>query len=73
MCKKIFSFSETAAKVVDYGDIGDSEQAVSSASDLRTKNLPVLGDLDSRYAGKRTSRKDLEDTDQVFSDGEAHP
>ena len=62
--------SETAAKVIDYGDVVDINQAVTGTSDLRKKNLPALGDLDNKYAGKRTSRKDLEDIDLGLPDGE---
>ena len=63
----IQSVSETTAKLVDFNE--DFETSDVTPSQLRKKTVTILGDLDKKYAGKRTSRKDLVDDDHAFSEG----
>lgn len=59
---EIDSDDETAAKTVDYDieDDGDDFQAISQLSDIRKKNVKLLHDVDAKYRGKVSSRKDFE-------------
>ncbi|KAJ8299663.1 hypothetical protein KUTeg_023723 [Tegillarca granosa] len=61
----------TSAKVeknVGYHD--DYEVTASEPSKLRQKAVVSLGDIDKKYAGKKTSRKKLDDDNGEFSDDE---
>ena len=57
-------FAETRARLDHYNDEYDNTQELRketrSKSTLRQKNAGLLADSDSRYAGIRVSRKDLE-------------
>lgn len=60
---EIDSEDETAAKVADYdldGEFDDNIDPVSALSDIRKKNVKLLHDVDPKYRGKLTSRKDFE-------------
>ncbi|XP_053384317.1 LOW QUALITY PROTEIN: protein AATF-like [Mercenaria mercenaria] len=77
------SDDETSAKVVDQGI--DEYEEITQPSKLRQKTAIILADSDRRYAGKKTSRKNLssdvtddsgeesgnsdDDDDEVGSDG----
>lgn len=64
---------ETAAKVHDYSadEDDDVQEFNQQLSDIRKKNVPLLADVDHKYKGAVSSRKDLdfEDNDSD-SDGE---
>lgn len=61
---------ETVAKVVDQEDEYNDEIEVST-SKFRTQNIDLLEDVDKRYVGKKSSRKDLVDSeDEVESEGD---
>lgn len=81
---EIDSEDETAARAIDY-DIDeefDTAEPVSKLSDIRKKNVKLLQDVDAKYRGKVSSRKDLEmdsienddddedDDDSIGIDGE---
>ncbi|XP_052801030.1 protein AATF-like [Mya arenaria] len=50
---------ETAAKLAEHGE--EDVVDVSHASALRKRNALLLSDTDKRYAGQRTSRKNIDD------------
>ncbi|EFA06829.2 protein AATF [Tribolium castaneum] len=52
----------TVAKVVE-DDVEENEQEDEILSKFRQKNIDLLADLDEKYAGKKTSRKNLRDSD----------
>lgn len=57
------SEDETAAKVTDYdldAEFDDNIDPVSALSDIRKKNVKLLHDVDPKYRGKLSSRKELE-------------
>lgn len=59
---EIDSEDETAARAIDYeldDELGDTEP-VSTLSDIRRKNVKLLHDVDVKYRGKLSSRKDFE-------------
>lgn len=59
---EVDSEDETAARAIDY-DIDeefDTIEPVSKLSDIRKKNVKLLQDVDAKYRGKVSSRKDLE-------------
>lgn len=64
---------ETAAKTIEY-DVDESNediQAVSQLSDIRKKNIKLLHDVDAKYRGKVSSRKDFDsDSDKIGNDSE---
>lgn len=64
---EIDSDDETAARAIDYeidDDINGNEP-VSQLSDIRRKNVKLLHDVDAKYEGRVSSRKELEmDTDE---------
>ncbi|XP_044264713.1 protein AATF-like isoform X2 [Tribolium madens] len=51
----------TIAKVVE--DVEENEEEEEILSKFRRKNIDLLADLDEKYAGKKTSRKHLRDSD----------
>lgn len=60
---EIDSEDETAAKVIDYdldAEFDDNIDPVSVLSDIRKKNVKLLHDVDPKYRGKLSSRKDFE-------------
>lgn len=60
---EIDSEDETAAKVTDYdldAEFDDNNDPVSVLSDIRKKNVKLLHDVDPKYRGKLSSRKDFE-------------
>lgn len=62
---EIDSDDQTLAKTIDYfmeDEIADLTENVA-LSDIRKKNVKLLHDIDAKYRGKITSRKDFEDSD----------
>lgn len=59
---EIDSEDETAARAIDYGidEDFDGNEPVSLLSDIRRKNVKLLHDVDAKYQGKVSSRKELE-------------
>lgn len=59
---EIDSEDETAARAIDYGidENFDGNEPVSQLSDIRRKNVKLLHDVDAKYQGKVSSRKELE-------------
>lgn len=51
----------TVAKIVE--DVSENEQEEEILSIFRRENLDLLADLDEKYAGKKTSRKKIKDSD----------
>lgn len=70
---EIDSEDETAARAIDYeldNDLDDTTP-VSTLSEIRRKNVKLLHDVDEKYRGKVSSRKELElDSNESESDGE---
>lgn len=65
---------ETAAKTHEYDvdEDNDDIQANSQLSDIRKKNVKLLQDVDAKYRGKVSSRKDFEsDSEELENDSEA--
>lgn len=63
MDPEIDSEDETAAKVTDYdldAEFDDNIDPVLVLSDIRKKNVKLLHDVDQKYRGKLSSRKDFE-------------
>lgn len=59
---EIDSEDETAARAIDYeldDELGDTEP-ISTLSDIRRKNVKLLHDVDVKYRGKVSSRKEME-------------
>lgn len=59
---EIDSEDETAARAIDY-DIDedlDGNETISRLSDIRKKNVKLLHDVDVKYRGKVSSRKELD-------------
>lgn len=63
---------ETAAKTHEYDVDEDSDdiQAISQLSDIRKKNVKLLQDVDAKYRGKVSSRKDFESDSENESEAE---
>lgn len=59
---EIDSEDETAARAIDHDldDDFDETEPVRGLSDIRRKNVKLLHDVDAKYRGKVTSRKDLD-------------
>lgn len=59
---EIDSEDETAARAIDYeiDEDFDGNEPVSQLSDIRRKNVKLLHDVDAKYEGKVSSRKELE-------------
>lgn len=60
---EIDSEDETTARAIDYGideDFDENEPVVSQLSDIRRKNVKLLHDVDAKYQGKVSSRKELD-------------
>lgn len=57
MYKIYLVIPETSAKVVDQ-DV-DGFEEITQPSNLRQKTAIILADTDRRYAGRKTSRKNL--------------
>lgn len=55
-------FDVTRAQAIDKGaEDGDVEsETVSATSDLRKKTVPLLHDVDMKYAGRKVSRAQIE-------------
>lgn len=53
------TFSDTTAKLVSYDS--DNGEGITQPSKLRQKTALLLSDSDRKYAGKRTSRRDLDE------------
>lgn len=73
---EIDSEDETAAKVTDYdldGEFDDNIDPVSALSDIRKKNVKLLHDVDPKYRGKLSSRKDFEIASNESEESEAEP
>lgn len=68
---EIDSEDETAARAIDYEideDFDETEPA-AKLSDIRRKNVKLLHDVDEKYRGKISSRKEMEmDSDQDESE-----
>lgn len=65
---------ETAAKTHEYDVDEDNEddQAISQLSDIRKKNVKLLQDVDAKYRGKVSSRKDFDsDSEELENISEA--
>ena len=65
-CGKSF-VSDAGAKLVDSREEFDSSDV--GHSHLRKKTITLLGDVDRKYAGKRTSRKKLVQDDDNSEEG----
>lgn len=68
---EIDSEDETAARAIDYeiDEDFDETEPVAQLSDIRRKNVKLLHDVDAKYRGKVSSRKELEmDSDQDESE-----
>ncbi|XP_044735364.1 protein AATF [Chrysoperla carnea] len=62
-------YEDTRAKVVSNEDIEDEDQIGDfKPSKITKQNLELLENIDTRYAGKRRSRKDFEDSDENIPD-----
>ena len=59
VCKLSICVSETRAQLVAKSEGDDTEEVASSK--LRRKTIKLLADEDSKYAGKKVSRKSLMD------------
>lgn len=59
---EVDSEDETAARAIDYDidDEFDTNEPASKLSDIRKKNVKLLQDVDAKYRGKVSSRKDLD-------------
>lgn len=68
---EIDSEDETAARAIDYeiDEELDEEQPAAKLSDIRRKNVKLLHDVDEKYRGKVSSRKELE-LDSLDEDGD---
>lgn len=68
---EVDSEDETTARAIDYDIDEDLDEAepVSKLSDIRKKNVKLLHDVDAKYRGKVSSRKELElDSDESDED-----
>lgn len=69
---EIDSEDETTAKVTDYdlnAEFDNDIDPVSALSDIRKKNVKLLHDVDPKYRGKLSSRKDFEiDSNEIEED-----
>lgn len=54
---------ETTAKLLDDSFDENDEDEEALLSKFRKQNVDLLEDLDERYAGKKGSRKDLQESD----------
>ena len=59
-------FSDTTAKLVEHDE--DYSVDAEEASTLRSKVATILSDTDKRYAGKRTSRRNLDEESDTGKD-----
>ncbi|XP_055300563.1 protein Aatf [Sitodiplosis mosellana] len=59
---EVDSEDETVARAIDYDIDGefDTNEPASNLSDIRKKNVKLLQDVDAKYRGKVSSRKDLD-------------
>lgn len=57
---EIDSDDETAARAIDYDIEEENEPNSTLLSDIRKKNVKLLDDVDEKYRGKVSSRKDFE-------------
>lgn len=70
---EVDSADETTAKTHEYSDEDDVEpDFVHRLSDIRKKNVPLLQDVDSKYSGEVTSRKDIDSNANSSSDDEQY-
>lgn len=60
---------DTKARLVEADESSDEDEVPSQKrSKLRARNQRSLADVDKRYRGKKVSRKDLNDDDNVFDE-----
>ena len=59
---QLFSISVTKAQIVDHGL--DEYNTEVSTTELRKKSILSTADLGSKYKGKITSRKDIQQSDE---------